>query len=302
MATPTVPRDAPSATYDPAREPRVEIDSGERVVFETLDARAGSLFSHPVGTIVDLPKPPPNGNPLTGPVGVRGAEPGDALVIEIEAIRCLSPGWVGAHAHVHPASPDRIQVPRVRICEVTADAVIFREGIELPLRPMLGCIGIAPAQAGVHAGRPGRHGGNLDHPIVCAGARVRLPVLVPGGLLYIGDVHAAQGDGELSSTAIEVAAEVTVRVSLEPGGAPRWPWVERDGRIAVMTTGETFEQARREAVDAALDALERDLGLEPAEALGLLSAAADLRIGQAFGGMEPTVRLELPPLAGLQAR
>ena len=87
-----------------------------------------------------------------------------------------------------------------------------------------------------------------------------------------------------------------------PGGAPRWPWVERDGRIAVMTTGETFEQARREAVDAALDALERDLGLEPAEALGLLSAAADLRIGQAFGGMEPTVRLELPPLAGLQAR
>jgi amidase len=301
MALERVRRDAPSATYDPERAPSLVVDPGARVIFETHDARAGALFDHPPGALVDLPPPPANGNPLSGPLEVRGAAPGDALLVEIEAIRCLSPGWVGAHAHVHPASPGRIPRSRVRICEIREDEVVFRPDLRLPLRPMLGCIGTAPETA-VHAGRPGRHGGNLDHPLLAAGARVRLPVAVPGGLLYIGDVHAAQGDGELSSAAIEVAAEVTVRVDVERGGAPRWPWVERDGRCAVLTTGETFEEARREAVDAALEALERDLGLEPAEALALLSASADLRVGQAFGGMEPTLRLELPPLAGLQAR
>lgn len=298
---PRIARERTSPTYDAGASPALTVRPGDTVVFETADARSGALFGNPVGSLVELPRPPKaGGNPLTGPLAVEGARVGDALVVSIEDIACLSPGWVGAHAHVHPASPGRIPRPLVRICAVTDDGIEFSERVRLPVRPMVGCIGTAVPGEERPAGLPGRNGGNLDHAIVARGARVYLPVFVDGGLLYIGDVHAAQGDGELSSTGVEVAAAVTVSVAVERGLDLRWPWIETADRLAVATSAPTFEEARREAVDAALTALEGCLGLEPAEALGLVSAAADLRIGQAFGGMDLTVRLELPRLAGLR--
>jgi amidase len=164
---------------------------------------------------------------------------------------------------------------------------------------MVGCIGTAPDEWAPSSGLPGRFGGNLDHRIVTTGATVHLPVLVPGGLLFIGDVHASQGDGELSGVAVEIGAEVTVTVDLHKGARLSWPWVEFEDVIAVVTTAMEFTDARTEAVEAMLDVLESQLGMRPAEALALLSAVGDLRIGQAFGGMEMTLRLELPKSLGL---
>jgi amidase len=137
--------------------------------------------------------------------------------------------------------------------------------------------------------------------VVTAGTRLFLPVFVPEALLYIGDVHAAQGDGELSGTAIEIGSTVRVRVSLIRNAAPAWPWLETEDRWIVMTADNDFVRARREAVEAVVAALERDLGIEPAEALALLAGAGDLRIGQSMGGAIPmTVRLEVPKWPGLQ--
>ena len=120
---------------------------------------------------------------------------------------------------------------------------------------MLGCIGVADAgSAGaaepIHAGYAGRHGGNLDHKVVTAGTTLYLPVNVPDALLYIGDAHAAQGDGELSGTAIEIGSVTRVRVDVVPGAAIAWPWLESADRWMVLVADNDFVVARREAVDA----------------------------------------------------
>jgi amidase len=291
---------AQAFAYDGALPAALTVTPGTTVVFETADARDGALAGHPAGSGFVLPPPPPGrGNPLTGPLAISGAEPGDTLVVDVLAIDCGSPGWAGAHAHVNPLEPGRIPVSLARSCTIDATAVRYADGIDLALRPMVGCIGTAPAVGAPGAGAPGRHGGNLDHPIIAAGSRVYLGVSVEGGFLFVGDVHAAQGDGELSGVAVEVPAEVTLRVDVVPGSAPAWPWVVTRDRISVLTSAAEFAVARREAVSAMLDLIERRLELPPAEALGLISASGDLRLGQAFGGMDLTLRLELPRLPGL---
>jgi amidase len=292
--------------YDPAVPPALTIDPGETVIFDTLDARAGALFDRPVGTLFELPRPTGGrSNPITGPLEIRGARPGDALVVSVESIEGVNPGWGGGHAYVNPLGPGRVPRALGRIVDVQDGIVRFSERISFPANPMLGCVGIAvpvaDGEAPIHAGYAGRHGGNLDHKVLTAGTRLYLPVMVPGALLYIGDAHAAQGDGELSGTAIEIGATVRVRVDLIPGAAPDWPWLETPDRWMVLTADNDFATARREAVEAVVSALERDLGMEPAEALALLAGAGDLRIGQSMGGAIPmTIRLEIPKWDGVR--
>jgi amidase len=305
-AIPRITADHIGYHYDAAVPPVLTVDPGTRVEFETLDARAGDLFDRPVGALFELPRPNAGrSNPITGPLAVRDAEPGDALVVEIEQVDVVTPGWSGGHAHVNPLWPGRVPRALARIVNVTADEVRFSDGIVIPTRPMLGCVGIAvPTPAGgrqaVQAGYAGRHGGNLDHKVVTAGTTLFLPVSVPGALLYIGDAHAAQGDGEVSGTAIEVGSLTRVRVDLVKGAAMAWPWLETSDRWMVLVADDDFVVARREAVDTAMTLLERDLDIEPAEALALLSGAADLRIGQAMGGAIPmTLRLEIPKWEGV---
>src|SRR6266540_1370435 len=230
----------------------------------------------------------------------RGARPGDALIVDVLDIQTISPGWCGGHAHMGPLAEGRIPRARGRVCAVGDGAVTFSSSIRLDEQPMIGCIGIAPVGDAISCGTPGRHGGNLDHKVIGRGARVYLPVNQPGALLWIGDVHATQGDGELSGTAMEIGADVIVRVDVAPGLNIDAPWIETADRL--MSTGASvdFATARRDAIEGMMRALERQLGLEPAEALALISAAADLRVGQAFGGMELTLRLEVPRSLGLR--
>jgi amidase len=238
---------------------------------------------------------------LTGPIAVEGAQPGDTLTVTIVTIDLEPAGWAGGHAHVNPLSPGRVPRPIGRRVAVDDGMVRFSERFSLPARPMVGCIGTAPADGAPASGHVGRFGGNLDQPIVAPGATVRLPVQVDGGLLYLGDVHAVQGDGELSGVGLEIAATVTVRVGLERGGAPAWPWVTWSDRAAVITADEDFTVARREAVETMVTAFERSFGMEPAEALALLSIAGDMRMGQTMGRGPMTLRLEVPAWDGLVA-
>jgi amidase len=239
------------------------------------------------------------GNPVTGPLLVRDAQPGDALIVDVLDIQTISPGWCGGHAHVGPLAEGRIPRARGRVCSVADGTVAFSSSIHLVEQPMIGCIGIARKGESIPCGTPGRHGGNLDHKVVGRGARVYLPITVPGGLLWIGDVHASQGDGELSGTAMEIGADVTVRVDLLSGRGLEAPWIETADRLMSTAASLDFATARREAIEQVMRALEDQLGLEPAEALALISAVGDLRIGQAFGGMELTMRLEMPRSLGL---
>lgn len=294
-------RETVSYLYDCSRPPRASVSPGTTVVFETHDARAGALLDREPGSLFELPRATPGmGNPLTGPLYLEGAEPGDALVVDIDRITLDPAGWCGGHAHVGPLEPGRIPRPLGRICASQHGQVRFSESILLPTAPMIGCIGTAPAGDAPQSGLPGRYGGNMDHPIVAPGTRIYLPVFVSGALLYVGDVHACQGDGELSGVGLEIGAEVTLTIGVSKGAALRWPWAQTPGHVIVMTTAMEFADARREAVSEMMTALQDQLRLEPAEALALISISGDLRIGQAFGGMELTLRLEIPASLGIR--
>ncbi|MCC6832611.1 MAG: acetamidase/formamidase family protein, partial [Thermoleophilia bacterium] len=230
--------------YDPGLAPLLTVDPGTTVVVETHDARAGLLDDREPGTLFELPRPPAQGNPITGPIAVRGARPGDALAVAILAIDVAPAGWAGGHAHVNPLTPGRVPRPLGRRVAIVGDEVRFSDRICLPLAPMIGCLGVAPAlepgSPPPTSGQMGRYGGNMDQPVVAAGATVHLPVAVPDALLYVGDIHARQGDGELSGVGLEIAATVTLRIDLLRGAAPGWPWAVWGNRMAVMTADEDF--------------------------------------------------------------
>jgi len=284
--------------YDPGRSPLGSVAPGDELILETSDARAGSLDDRLPGTLFELPRPPGQGNPLTGPVAIEGASPGDTLLVEILAIDVAAAGWAGGHAHVNPLAEGRVSRPLGRRVAVDDGVVRFSDRFEIAARPMIGCIGTAVREA-PGSGEMGRYGGNMDHPVVGIGCTVHLPVNEPGALLYVGDIHAVQGDGEISGVGLEIAATVTLRVDVISGQALDWPWASWDGRLAVMTADEDFVVARRDATEAMVAALERAYGMEAAEALALLSVAGDLRIGQSMGRGPMTVRLEVPHWDGL---
>jgi amidase len=292
--------DVVHAAYDGAIPPRLMVSSGDSVVVRTLDARRGAFSEIEPGTSFELPPPSAgSSNPLTGPIAVAGARGGDALAVDVLAIEPLGPAWVGAHAHVNPLEPGRVDRSFGRIASVADGDVLYSDGVAFPARPMVGCLGTAPDEP-VGAGGAGPNGGNLDHTIVRPGARVLLPVSIDDARLFVGDVHAAQGDGELSGVALETAADVTLRLSVVPDLALSWPWVETRARIAVLTCAWDFADARRHAVSAAMALLEARLAMTAGDALAFISAAGDLRIGQAYGGAEMTLRLELPRCPGLE--
>jgi amidase len=293
-----IPRTAIQFSYDRTHPPVLTVEPGEEIRFETYDPRAGALFDLGPGPLIDLPRPDPHRvNPVTGPVWVQGAELGDVLVAEILQIDLLSPAWVGVKPGVGPVPVGR---SLARFLPVEGDRVLYNEAIQFQIRPMIGCIGTAPGGDGVPTAYPGEHGGNMDHATVTTGSRVYLPVWCEGALFALGDVHAAMGDGELSSIAAEIRAEVTVRLSLVKGGYPlRRPVIETAQTIATTANAPDFETARRLAAEEMVSLLAARLGLSPEESMMLLSAAGDLRIGQACGGMDLTLRLEVPRFPGL---
>jgi len=290
-----VEREHSQSNYTPELPPVFEIASGDRVLFSTHDARGGALLDHrPTATAFPLPKPTPGkGNPVTGPIAIKGAKPGDALLVHILSIQCDPVGWCGGHAHAGAVKPGRVPEPLGRICEVSPKGVIFSPEITIPLKAMIGCIGTAPLVSAT-TGVAGKHGGNMDQTVVRSGASILLPVFVEGALLYIGDIHAAQGDGEISGVGLEIPAEVTVEVELIPGAAPEWPWLIDDEAVMVLTVGETFEESSYEAINQAMKLLERELNLAPADALALLSICGHVKVGAFYGMPHVTTRCEIP--------
>jgi amidase len=168
----------------------------------------------------------------------------------------------------------------VRIPSVTDTTTHFLPAMAFRTDPVVGVIGVAPPVGTVPNSTPGRHGGNLDCADIKAGARVYLPVTVPGALFACGDVHALQADGEVAGMGIEVAGEVIVGLQLRPRTLSAWPIVEQSGHFAVLTAAVTLDEAADLAVAAARDLLKDQLGVSDADALMLQSMLCDLRISQ----------------------
>ncbi|WP_174803102.1 acetamidase/formamidase family protein [Martelella limonii] len=266
--------------------------SGETIAFSCRDA--GNGHYHHESTAADiLTAEPANANPLTGPVYVDGAEPGDALKVTIHEFSPSGFGW-SAVIPGFGLLADQFAEPKLKLWDYDTTAktpAVFNDIASVPLRPFIGTIGVAMAEPGNHSVIPPRHvGGNLDIRDIAAGATLYLPVAVEGALLSLGDTHAAQGDGEVCGTAIESAMDVEITVEVVKGAAPKFPRFETRGPIArhldergyEVTTGvgPDLMAAARDAVSGMIDHLSASRGLSPEDAYMLCSVAGDLRISE----------------------
>jgi amidase len=238
-----------------------------------------------------------DGNPLSGPIAVRGAEPGDTVVVRIDAVGVDSAVGLSPVLAEVGVLKERIAPPHVGRFPIADGAVRFPGGLHSPLRPSLGVIGSTPAQPAlsVHAGP---HGGNLDDPRLAAGARVYLPVFVPGGGIAVGDVHGIQGDGEWRAP-IEVDATVDLTIECVIKGVQRGaPWTETADHWIVYGIAGSIWDSLEAAAGLMVDFLARCCEISPGDALLVLSSVGDLRLCSVPGEVySAVVRAEMPKAA-----
>src|SRR5262249_33926672 len=264
--------------FGPDLEPVLEVEPGAVVTFETNDCFTGQIQSEAdLVTSIDFARV----NSATGPVAVRGAEPGDSLVVELVDVR---PGAQG-FATIIPEFGQLIEAVESRVTfvfEVAGDTVKLNERVSFRARPMVGVVGVATDGEEIANGWAGRHGGNLDNHLHGPGAKIYFPVRRPGGLFAVGDMHAAMGDGEICGTGGEIAGEVTVRFDLLKGKQAVWPVTElAHDWVTHATSGGDVREALQLASEEAARALVDEWGFSSEEAFVFLSVACDLNICQA---------------------
>lgn len=289
--------------WDNGLPPVTTVSPGDVVQFEVVDASGGQLSVSATAEDVarlDFARV----NPVTGPVFVEGAEPGDALVVEVLGFEGSGWGWTAIIPGFGLLAED-FPKPHLHISHYTSGGVEFLPGIRLPYRPFPGTIGVALAAPGVHSVVPPREvGGNLDIRDLTEGARLHLPVQVPGALFSVGDTHAAQGDGEVCGTAVESPMRIALRFNLKKAAHLPRPAFETPGEAGggsgdkgfFATTGiaPDLMAAAKDAVRYMIDHLGREYGLSPEVAYMLCSVAVDLRISEVVDAPNWVVSAYLP--------
>jgi acetamidase/formamidase len=272
--------------------PALTAKPGSTIHFECIDSSGGQLGADStVQSVIDLDFG--KVNPVTGPVYVEGAEPGDALKITIREFTPSGVGWT-ANIPGFGLLADQFTEPAIHIWKYDPASMapsLYGPGGKVPLKPFAGTIGLAPAEPGLHSIVPPRRvGGNMDIRDLTTGVTLYLPVEVPGALFSIGDTHAAQGDGEVCGTAIESQMNVTATLDLVKGAnlaSPRFTTpgpvsrhLDSAGYEATTGIGPDLMVATREAVMRMIDLLAAEHGYSPVDAYMLCSVCGDLRISE----------------------
>jgi amidase len=272
--------------FSPFNKPVLTVNSGDTVHTTTVDA--GGVDHDSVPRVL-------GGNPETGPFYIESAMPGDTLVVHVVRLR-LNRDWAASDDDLVERSTDSGLAIKMKDggkkiiwhldldhgTASPANASGHLAHYTVPLRPMLGCIATAtgPAQAPPGTGDSGRYGGNMDFNQITEGATVYLPVSNPGALLYLGDAHAAQGDGELNGNALETSMDVEFTVDVVPGKHPPAPRVETATAIMAMGLG-SIEEAFRQATSNMAQWLADDYKLTPSEMAQVLGTAAQYHVSEA---------------------
>ncbi len=294
--------------FSPANKPVLTIAPGDTIHTTTVDA--GGTDEKGVTRVL-------GGNPETGPFYVESALPGDTLVVHIVRLR-LNRDWAvsddsivdrGMDSGLAVKMKDAGKTVRWHLDAARGVASPEKPGEHMahytvPLRPMLGCVATAtnPAQAPPGSGDSGRFGGNMDFNEIVEGATVYLPVSVPGALLYFGDGHAAQGDGELTGNALETSMDVEVTVDLLSKKRIRGPRVESATHIMAVGLGGSIDDAFREATGSMAQWLTEDYKLTPSEVAQVLGSAAEYKVSEvADRNAGVVVKITKQQLKGLEA-
>ncbi|MBA2676535.1 acetamidase/formamidase family protein [Ramlibacter sp.] len=276
--------------FDAALPPVLSIDSGDQVTVETVTGGASNLPGagfHVPPELLRIHaecKPRLPGYILTGPIAVRGAEPGDVLEIRILDMRLRQDWGYTAIRPLAGALPLDFDVAEQIVVALDRERNVGRLpwGTELPLRPFFGVMGVAPPKAwgGISTIQPRAHGGNIDNKELVPGATLYLPVHVPGGNLSFGDGHALQGDGEVCTTAIETALQGTVEVVLRKDLRLAYPQAETPTHRIAMGFDPDLDTAARDALRRMLEWLVATTSLSRHHAFMLMSMTADVRVTQ----------------------
>ncbi len=274
-------------TVGPYADPVLEVEPGDTIAVETVDAFEGKITSEEdnPSEILEMPYL----NPQCGPIHVEGAQKGDTLAITIESIEprgpqprgttCLVPYFGGLTATDKTAMLHDPLPEVVKKLEVTTDGIEWDEETTIPYEPFIGTISTSPEIDSIGALTPHDHGGNMDLPDITPGTTVYLPVSTEGGLVYLGDCHAAQGDGELCGVAIEHPTTTTITVELIEDWPLEWPRLEDDEKIMSVGSVRPMEDAARVAYRDLIDWMAADYDFEELEAYMLLTQVGEARLG-----------------------
>jgi amidase len=295
-ATVKLSRDEHVWSFDAQQEPVISVDPGTVIEIETWDCFTGQVQSEE-DTVekIDLNRV----NSATGPICVRGAEPGDTLSVTLLDIR---PNSKGAAMCIPEWGQliNTVHAPTTRIFNVENGVVTMNERVSFPARPMFGVIGVSPASGDISTFFADRHGGNMDDHINGIGATVHLPVFQSGAQLAIGDMHASMGDGEISGTGVEIGGIGIIKVDVIKGKAGGWPITETaDSFYTHGTSDGSLEDALQSAIEEASKLLVDEWGFSREDAFIFLSVAGDLGIAQFCHPCPGSViaRMRIPKLA-----
>jgi len=285
--------------YDASTPPVMRIKSGDTVEVQTLITSSPTRLEGAGVKPEDVEQPlrdiwkevtnkGPGGHILTGPIFIEGAEPGDVLEVRIKEVKLAIPYAYNAFRPGAGYLPDDFPYARMRIIPLDERRMVahFADGVEIPLRPFFGSIGVAPPEASgrISSAPPWMHAGNLDNKELVAGTTLFIPVHARGALLLIGDGHAAQGNGEVTITALETSLIGTFQVILRKDMKLRWPRAETETHYITMGIHEDLNEATRMALREMIDFLVTEKHLTRDDAYMLSSAAADLNITQLVDG------------------
>ncbi|RWO71598.1 MAG: acetamidase [Mesorhizobium sp.] len=278
--------------WDNSFAPAERVAPGSIIEFQCLDSSGGQLQAD--STVADVAKLDfATVNPVTGPIFVEGAEPGDALKVTIEMFKPSGFGWT-ANIPGFGLLADDFKEPALNIWKYDAaslEPALFGKNARVPLKPFAGTIGNALAEKGHHSVVPPRRvGGNLDIRDLAAGTTLYLPVEVAGALFSVGDTHAAQGDGEVCGTAIESPMDVVLKIDLVKDARLKTPRFTTSGPVTRHLDAKGYEvttgigpdlmAGAREAVAQMVDLLAGRYKIDPIEAYMLASVCGDLRISE----------------------
>src|SRR5215468_4178748 len=278
-------------TFAGSYPPVARLKSGDILETNTVDC-FGNAIKKPGDTLSMAP----GDNPLSGPFYIEGAEPGDTLAVKIldlqvdsdQGVGALAPGFgainsTGYTPMINPPIPEKIWFYPIDRASNTATfkALDSDFSVKIPLHPFFGCIGVAPAGGEARSSVvPAEFGGNMDAPEASAGNTLYLPINVPGALLYMGDGHAAMGDGEVAGTAIEVPLRTRLQINVLKGQKINWPRFENDDTIMAVGAYRPLDDALRIAFTELVGWIHNDYGISELDTYELLSKVARIHLNE----------------------
>lgn len=270
-----IPRDDYIYEMKADSAPVCEVDLGETLIVEVWDAFAGRYTVRK-----DEETDEERANPSTGPIYIRGIEPGDIVAIDIIDVKPVYQGLLRAESGW-------------KILDIDDEFAYYSETLAIPLHPMIGVMGLASTEGILDGKTPTDQGGNMDTNDVCAGSTLCLTAQVPGGLLMMGDVHARMGEGESNGMGIEVAADITLRIQKWDEKLSSRPFIVQENALISVVSEDTLDAAAWKAVEEMRKMVTLTLDVDPDDARLLVGVLGNVRVSQIVNPVM-TVRVDMP--------